>query len=135
MLGAGDCILVETNSKDGVIMRHLFVILFDGEPYTGNTIITPISTLRSAKQDSTVILRPGDHEFIKVTSFVDYRSSRTSSITFINKLIEDGKASIKPPVKKDILLRIREGVRKSKMTRNDVLIAYSNQIERELNRK
>ena len=131
MLGAGDCIHIEMN-KDGKIIGHLFVILFDGETYTSNTIIVPIDTYSSEKQDKTVLLQIGDHEFITHRSFVNYSFAKVTSLTYINKLIEDRKAKSKVSVSREILIRIREGVRKSKRTPNEVLIAYSNHMDREL---
>ncbi|MFH2103093.1 MAG: hypothetical protein ABIJ39_07025 [Chloroflexota bacterium] len=122
-------------NKSGKTIGHLFVILFDGEPYTSNTIIVPIDTYRSDKQDKTVILLTGDHEFITCPSFVNYSLSRITSLTHIGNLIKDGRAKPKTPMREEILIRIREGVRKSKRTRNEVLIAYSNHMDRELNRK
>jgi hypothetical protein len=81
------------------------------------------------------MLRVGDHDFIKSISFVNYRFAKVSSLIHINKLIEAGTAKIKQPIKEDILALVREGVRKSKHTPNDVLISYSNHMYRELNRK
>ncbi len=134
MLGAGDCIHVEME-KDGAIIGHLFVILFDGEPYTTNTIIVPIDTYRSNKQDDTVLLKAGDHEFIKDRSFVNYSFAKTTSLKYIDKLIEDGKVKHQKPISNEILLRIRDGVRKSKRTPNQILIEYSNHMDRELNKR
>jgi hypothetical protein len=122
-------------NKGGEITGHLFVILFDGEPYTGNTIIVPIDTFHSDKQDQTVRLQAGDHEFIKHPSFVNYSLAKTTSFSYIDTLIVDGKVKVKSPIGKDILIKIREGVRKSKRTPNQILIAYSNHMDRELNNK
>lgn len=134
MLGAGDCLHIEMDNvnKDGKRIGHLFVILFDGEPYTGNTIIVPIDTYRTEKHDKTVMLQSGDHEFIKFPSFVNYSLAKTTSIAYINQLIKDGKIKHKPSVTQAILSKIREGVRKSKRTKNEILIAYSNQMDKEL---
>lgn len=126
-LTAGDCIWIETNKdKDGYIQGHWFILLFDGAAYTGNTIIVPIDTLRSERQDKTVILNPGDLEFIKSTSFIYYNSARTVSITSLIQKIENNVAKkMDKPVSDDLLVKIKEGVRKSKGTRHEILTEYS----------
>lgn len=134
MLGAGDCIHMEMN-KDGEIIGHLFVVLFDGEPYTNNTIIVPVDTFHSDKQDKTTLLEEGDHEFIKRKSFVNYRLAKTTSLKYIDELIEQGKVKREEAVSEEILLKVREGVRKSKQTPNQILIAYSNHMDRELGKR
>jgi hypothetical protein len=134
LLGAGDCIHIEAHRGDKII-GHLFIVLFDGEKYTHNTIIVPIDTLRSDKQDKTVTLQIGDHEFITDTSFVNYGFARVISLAYVDRLLETGKAKSKPSIGKEILMRVREGVRKSKRTPNDVLIAYSNHVYKELNKQ
>ncbi|MBN1306187.1 MAG: hypothetical protein JXA13_17255 [Anaerolineales bacterium] len=79
-----------------------------------------------------MILKRGDHEFIKKPSFINYGRSRVVTLTQINKLIADGKAKQKPKVSNSVLVRVRGGVRRSKRTPNEILIAYSNHMDREL---
>ena len=125
MLEAGDCFLIETNySEDGSIVAHLHIILLPPEEHTKNTIIVQINTLRSQKQDKTMILNPGDHEFIVNPSFVNYNRARILSITSIEAMIEQGIAKIKPPISQEILEKIIDGLRKSDHTPREVLTMY-----------
>jgi hypothetical protein len=122
--GAGDCFWVETNNQDGVLIGHLFVLLLDPEKYTQNTIIIPVDTLRSDKQDKTTILDPGDHDFITARSFLNYSRAKIYSIKNIEQMIKDGKAKLKPPMKSEILCKIIDGLRKSDHTPQEVLTMY-----------
>jgi hypothetical protein len=126
-LMAGDCIWIETNKdRDGYIQRHCFVLLFDGATYTGNTIIVPIDTLRSERQDKTVILEPGDLDFITSRSFIHYNLARTTSIKSLIEKIENRVANKnQQSVSNELLEKIKEGVRKSKGTRHEILTEYS----------
>lgn len=125
MAGAGDCFWIETNySEEGTLVGHLFVVILDPEEITKNTIIVPIDTLRSKKQDQTTILDPGDHEFVKTKSFLNYNRAKIRSVTFIEQMIESGKAKIQPPMKPDVLDRIIRGLRKSEHTPQEVLVMY-----------
>jgi len=127
MPGAGDCYLVETNhDHDGVIVRHLLVVLLDPEEYTKRTIIVPVDTLKSPKHDQTTLLNPGDHEFIKVKSYINYRMAKVRSTAFIESMIANGKATIKPPMADSVLEKIVSGLRKSPHTPDEVMSMYGN---------
>ncbi len=133
MLGAGDCFWIETNnSEDGTIEGHLHVIILDPEEHTHNTIVIPIDTFRSKKQDQTTILNPGDHEFVISRSFLNYNRARIHSIIAIENLIKEGNAKLKPHMKPDILDRIRDGLRKSDHTPHEVLTMYGFYIMRRI---
>jgi len=133
MTKAGDCFWIETNyDGDGYIAGHLFVIIIDPEEYTKNTIVIPVNTLRSQKQDQTTLLKPGDHEFVKDLSFANYSFARIRSVTFIEQLIKDGKAKIKDPINNSVLEKILMGIRKSEHTPQEVLAMYGYYIMRKI---
>jgi len=133
MLGAGDCFLLETNrDRDGTIISHLFVIVINPEEFTKNTIVVPVDTLTSRKQDQTTTLNLGDHEFIKKPSFINYNRARIMTVTFIDQMIRDGKAKSKEPIKTEVLIKIRDGLRKSDHTPQEVLTMYGYYIMREI---
>lgn len=133
MLEVGDCFLIETNhDADGFIQSHLHIIVLEKEEFTGNTIIVVIETLRSGRTDKTTILRPGDHEFIKKESYVNYRRSRQISTRTIEKLLQDKKAKSRASIKSDILKKIQEGILKSPFTPAEVVSMYENHLYRKL---
>ncbi len=136
MLEAGDSYLVPTNiDQEGYEKHHLYIILLDAEEYTSNTIIAPINTLKSDKQDKTVLLLPNAHDFIVNVSFVNYHRAEIQSVKHIERLIDSKVAKQNQKFKNDILQRIVDGVRKSKHTPNEVLIMYSNYMYRKLEKK
>lgn len=130
MAGAGDCFWIETDPEENE--GHLFVIVLDPEEYTKNTIIIPVDSYTSDKQDSTTILNPGDHEFVKHKSFLNYNRARIRTMTFIEQMIKDGKAKTKPSMRSDILERITAGLRKSEHTPQEVITMYTYYMFRKL---
>ncbi len=133
MLEAGDCYLVTTNKDlDGYEAKHLFVILLDGEQFTGTTIVVPVNTYDSDKQDQTTLLQLGEHEFIIGVSFANYSRARITSIKDIQRVIDEKKATQKTRFSAEILERICEGVLKSKRTPNEVKQLYSHFMFRKL---
>lgn len=136
MTKAGDCFWIETNyNKDGYLIGHLMIVAIEPEEYTNRTIIIPITTLRSHKQDQTTVLSPGDHEFIKDRSFVNYGLAKIRSVTFIEQLIEEGKAKNKEPINGNVLDKIVLGIRKSDHTPQEVLTMYGYYMMRKLSKK
>ena len=136
MTKAGDCFWIETNyNKDGYLDGHLVVVVLDPEEFTKNTIIVPVTTLRSQKQDHTTVLNPGDHEFIKDQSFVNYAFAKIRSTSFIEQLIKEGKAKTKEPIRANILDKIVAGIRKSDHTPQEVLTMYGYYMMRKIAKK
>ena len=120
----GECLLIETNTDiDGIFVKHLFVILTESQPITHNVIIVGIESVRP-KCDSTVMLRPGDHEFVVRDSFVNYRRARIISLDELSRLVGVNKATVKAPFQKDVLDRIRDGISKSRFTPFEVVDFY-----------
>lgn len=118
---AGDCFLAETGPiRGGAIVRHLFVLLIDPEPNTGNTVTVPSSTIRSPKCDQTCTLKPGEHDFIEDPSFIDYSFAEVESEDDILAMIKSRDASHKDPVTPELLERIQSGLTASKHTRRRV---------------
>jgi hypothetical protein len=135
MAKAGDCFWLETNyDGNGYIAGHLFVIILDPEEYTKNTIVVPVNTLRSQKQDQTTLLKPGDHEFIKDLSFINYSFAKVRSVTFIEQLIRDGKAKTRDPINGSVLEKILIGIRKSDHTPQEVVTMYGYYIMRKVSK-
>lgn len=130
-LTAGNCIRIETNKdRDGCMQKHIFVLLFDALPHQ-STIIVPICTRRSEKHDKTVILQPGDYEHITSTSYIHYNLAKIVSTTTLVEMIQNKAAELlSPPIGQELLNRIREGVRKSKGSRHDILSEYGYKVFR-----
>jgi len=133
MLGAGDCLLIDTNvDKGGYLQSHLFVIILDCEEHTRNTIIVYVKTVRSSKVDRTTILNLGDHDFIKHESYIKYRQAQIFSIDDLEQKILEGKAKQMASMKGDVFKRICDGIMKSSFTPVEIREMYSDYLYRRL---
>lgn len=133
MLGAGDCLLIDTNvDKGGYLQSHLFVIILDCEEHTRNTIIVYVQTVRSPKVDRTTILNPGDHDFIKHESHIEYRQAQIVSVDSLDQKVLEGTAQPMAPMKYDVFKRICDGIMKSSFTPVEVREMYSDHLYRRL---
>ena len=129
MLGAGDCLLIYTNvDKGGYLQSHLFVIILDCEEHTRNTIIVYVQTVRSTKADRTTILIPGDHEFIKHESHIEYRQAQIFSVEDLDQMILVCTAHQMALMKADALKRICDGIMKSRFTPCEVREMYTDHL-------
>lgn len=118
---AGDCFLAETGPiRGGAIVHHLFILLLDPELNTGNTVTVPCCSIRTPKYDSACTLRPGEHDFIKDPSFVDYKFADIESVDDIDAKIQSGDAKVKDAVTPELLERIQQGLTASKHAKRRV---------------
>ena len=121
MFSAGDCLHIETNPNAfNEIKAHLHVVIIDIIPTTGETIIVPVETHTSEKQDGTTFLYTGDHQFIKQKSYVNYRRARIHTKDDLQNWIDTGIAKKMKPLEADVLQRVKNGVIESKRTFSDV---------------
>jgi len=117
MLKPGDCLLIETNRDGfGEIQSHLYVIILEPQGQTRSTIIVNITTLNSKKQDQTIILEPGDHDFIVNHSYVHYGRAEIVPIDHLEVLVGSGEAKQYPPLKEELFQRVCSGILKSPHT-------------------
>jgi len=133
MFEPGDTLLIETNYNNrGEIQNHLFVIILKIEDKSKLTIIIPISTLNSPKQDRQTVLSQGCHEFINRESYVYYGRARLISEEKLNNLITTGQAKKKDRFSEPYFSRICDGILKSHFTPADVRELYQDCIFRKL---
>ena len=125
----GECFLGETNlDATGHIKSHLFVIILSNKGFVRNAIVVNIQTVRGGNFDNTVILRPGDHEFIIRESYVNYRLARIVSLDEIETKIKIGQATPKPALRDDIFQKICEGVCRSRFTPTEIIQMYKENL-------
>jgi len=120
---AGQTFLIEIPSPTTL---HLFILILEPNPKSGQTIIIPIDS-RNLDNVSTVELKPGDHPFIKVQSFVTYSLARIVTTSELETLIRKGKAKEKDPISSEILGKIKEKITHSKGVKNDIREFYINE--------
>ncbi len=91
---------------------HLWVILTRPDPLCA---IVCLSTLRYEK-DQTVVLRRGEHPFVKWDTVVAYEYAYIVDADHLRRRVADGLALPRQPFSPDILKLIQQGVLASPFT-------------------
>lgn len=132
--GAGDCIWLKTrddgesNEPEG----HWFVVLFDFEVFNSDTVIVPINSWESERQDPTVKLREGDHPIIVRPSYVNYRMAQVAYWSRIETWLTDGRARMHEQRFSDAMFaRIKGGMGQSRLGNPIAKAEYWRRLSRE----
>ena len=107
----GDTVLMPAGSQG---YPHLWIIATDPDPRSHLAVIVSLTTLRHAA-DQTVVLRKGEHEFIRHDSAVHFGDSR---IIDVRKL---GRYSNHKPCSAALVGEILCGLRASPFTPKKIL--------------
>jgi hypothetical protein len=127
LFSPGDCILIVTNTyEDGTEKAHLFIVITEAVKKTDKIILVPLCSIQpNLHYDKTIILEPGEHDFIKEPTYVDYSSARVVTSDVLDGLIVKKQAKNRPPKMDEILVnRIRNGILNSRETPNFIRSHY-----------
>lgn len=95
-------------SGPNVDVAHLWIVISDPNE-GGNVVCVNFTSLSEDEVDESCILDPGDHPFIKRRTVVKYGLANWWAADKIAAAIASGQFSAHPPVRPEILQRIREG--------------------------
>lgn len=112
MLKAGQTLLLP---KPGHDVSHLWVLILCSDPVTMETVIVNLTTQRS-HSDTTLVLQPGDHPFVKHPSVVHYGDARIVDGRPIEAALMAGTFPAHSDCSPDLLHRIQEGLLTSPFT-------------------
>lgn len=104
----------------GIATPHLWIVITDPDPFTYLCAIVSVTTLRNSK-DQTVILRVGDHPFIRHESTIFYGDAMIVDARRIEMEINARLAVAHKPCPAATLGLVRQGVLASPFTRPKVL--------------
>lgn len=106
---------------------HIHVIITSINIHTGAFLCVPIDSWENNRlSDSTVILNPGDHPFIRKKSYVNYDKASIKNIDQLNTWIKNGDARKLDPISNELFEIIRLGIRKSENTDTEIIEFYNN---------
>ncbi|MEL7070135.1 MAG: hypothetical protein AAGN15_15980 [Cyanobacteria bacterium J06581_3] len=90
---------------------HLFIALTGSFSYQDSSIVlvnlTKLGSGRS--KDTTAILQPGDHPFIRVATVVNYQDAFIATAANMLQLVTTGKANFMDDCESELLDRIQTG--------------------------
>jgi len=110
-LRAGDVFI---NSRSGSIPSHLWFILSDpGEDPEHVLIVNATSAFQGRDVDSSCILKPGDHPFIRHESYIFYDGARQTAARKLKEGFETEILRFQESASDQLLLRVRTGLMQS----------------------
>ena len=113
----GTTLLIKANPA---IPPHLWVIITDPD---GDPLLVVMVNMTSVRRgvDKTVLLKKGDHPFIKHNTAISYADAKITNADNLQYRINKGHFKKMAPLDKTILSRVQEGLLKSLRTPNNVL--------------
>lgn len=95
--------------------KHLHCVINTPGLHGGVALVVNLFTC-VRESDAACILKPGDHEWIKHDSFVDYNFAKCVAVGDLVALTKPAPPRIysKPTMRSDVLARIIAGAKKSK---------------------
>jgi len=104
----------------GRLTAHLWIVVTQPDAETHLCAVVSVTTLRYGK-DQTVVLRPGDHPFIRHDSAVFYGGAMIVDARRVQAEIAAGLALIREKCPAETLKLVQDGVCASPFTRPKVL--------------
>lgn len=92
--------------------KHLWIVLSDPRVNQQEVLLVNMTTWRADK-DQACLLNPGDHEEVEHNSCINYEDARVCSESHLNHLELSDSIVLCPPLKPDVLARVRAGAAQS----------------------
>src|ERR1035437_1558939 len=118
-MDCGDTFLMP--APGGAVTPHLWIVVTQPDPQTHLCAIVSVTTLRNSK-DQTVILRPGDHPFIRHDSSIFYGDAMIGDALRLESEIAAGLALVRERCSKPTLKLLQAVVVASPFTEDPALL-------------
>ena len=117
-MDCGDTFLMP--APGGAATPHFWIVITQPDPDTHLCAIVSVTTLRNSK-DQTVILRPGDHPFIRHDSTIFYGDAMIVDARRLEAEIAAGLALVREKCSAATLKLVQDGVAASPFARPKIL--------------
>jgi hypothetical protein len=126
MAALGDSFLLP---KPGQEVSHLWVLVTPPDA-DGDAVMVNLTTQRP-HSDTTVVLQPGDHPFIRHSTVVNYSDARLVNTPQLDAAINAGICRQLDPVTPAVLNQIQAGLPLSPFTPNKIKAEYRRRTEQQ----
>lgn len=108
-------LLVPSGPANAPDRKHLFICLTDPIGKARETLLVSVSSVQpNAPHDSTCVLYPGDHPFVRRDSFVAYWHSRIETADALTRGVKDGVLIPHDILESGVFARVCLGVEQSR---------------------
>jgi hypothetical protein len=118
LLGLGDTFLLAKSDRASSL-EHLWIVLTEPSLADGNAVCVSVSTQRSGSE-ATVVLRPGEHPFLKHDSVIFYKDARVIDLVLVQQALESRLGYRHAKCSENLLRRVQDGLLASKQPSNDI---------------
>ena len=100
---------------------HLCIAMTEPQEEPEIVVMVNISTVyNKPHEDRTVILQPGDHEFIKHESYVAYEYAKRVRVSILETRHKKAQLTIKDEISDELFEKILDGLFRSSRTPGDI---------------
>ncbi|MCI0390265.1 MAG: hypothetical protein MOB07_16065 [Acidobacteria bacterium] len=114
---SGTCVFLTKPAAKAI--PHLWIVLTDPEGDPPQVVMVNLNTKRDGS-DTTVVLHPGEHRFIKHETVVNYSDARFVEVGNLQALIAMHRDWQDDDCSDDLLAKIRQGLIDSPFTPNKI---------------
>ncbi len=114
VIRAGSSLLLAEQPR---VKPHLWFVLTDPQGHPPRVVAVMLRTV-TGFTDPTVVLKPGEHPFIRHDSAVHYSTAQWLNISAIMAAMKVGKCHLKEDMSDNLLRRVRKGLFDSPFTVN-----------------
>ena len=93
-----------------ILSNHLYVVISDPAKHDGKCVIVNVTTQR-AISDTTCVLQPGEHPFLKHNSVINYEDAIKTSAAAIEMSLKKGLVCSHSDMPSKVLERIIAGAK------------------------
>ena len=123
-------VLIPTPINGRPDLKHLFILLTDPITEEQLALIVSLSSVKAGMPyDDSCVLYPGDHSFIRTTSYVDYSRIQIIPVQKIQNGILQGKIQPFEAIQTDVFARICHGLLQSRHTKPKFRAFYQDWLE------
>ena len=121
-----DTFLIPSITSSGIGKKHLHIAITDPVD-SGNHIpcilLVSVASIRQGESgyDTTCVLQPADHPFIRHDSYVVYRQAVIMELRDLERDLNNGLITSRERAGADVVERIVMGVEKSEFTKNHII--------------
>lgn len=109
MINPGDAFL---GGEQAHGTHHLWIVIYVPKIPTERAVLINVSK-RRPNDDSTCILKPGEHPFIKTDSYVRYQSATTPTLHQLQQAVQSGLLTRQPSASAALLAKLMAGAKAS----------------------
>lgn len=121
MAGLGDTIIL---SKPGAEKEHLWILITNPDPQTGEAIMVNLTSQRP-HSDITTILQPGEHPFIDRPTVAFYADARFVNVALLDSSITQGVGHSHATALPALLRKLQSGLLVSPFTPAKIKTAFA----------